>query len=595
MKHLRALALPAVLLATLYLSTEVAQALHQHLLFHERTPMWDMAGHGYGGVELLQALSQGRVLRFLQLLNAQDKWPFGYSLLLLPFLAAGGATFASATLLSLVLFAATPPLLVWAGHEADRKSGLWGGLLAGGLFLASPLHRVLAIVVMRELAGVVFTLLALALYLRARRVQTLWAWRLAGLASLALFFIKVNYALIWGLCVALDQLLALPREQRLEVLRKIRRLLWPWPGATRGQAALAVVLDLLLICAAVGVNPGIGVYALILVFTGIAIARWQRFRSWWRSLSPMPRALLETFALPLWIWCLSPHPIHPKNVYAFLRNRATGPPLYSLESIGYYVRSLATHYAPEVIVGVIVIGFALVGAWRSRIVALLAGLGWLLATVHPYKEPRFFATTAPFVFLLAGIGLAAMLARWRTAAAAVACVAVVCAAAFLGLVATAQGDRLGSRLAKDYLLYSADPRYADPLEYLQRKAEGRGRVALLGTFNEFSDNLIRWSLAKPGIELARPLQRPRPGEVRRELEEWLEKEQPRRILAVRLLPKSPILQGPDYQRYNAWQIEALRVLQADPRWQVNRHKRFRQLDLDIVMLDPRGQLPSEPE
>ena len=586
MKRLRALALPAALLATLYLSIEVAQALHQHFFMNERTPMWDMAGHGYGGVELLQALSEGRLLRFLQLLNAQDKWPFGYSLLLLPFLAAGGATFASATLLSVVLFAATPPLLVWVGHEADRKSGLWGGLLAAGLFLASPLHRVLAIVVMRELAGVVFTLLALGLYLRASRLQSLWSWRLAGLAALALFFIKVNYALIWGLCVAVDQLF----ERRVEVLRKIRRILWPWPGATRGQAALAVVLDLLLICAAVGVNPGIGVYALILVFTGIAVARWQRFRSWWRSLPDAPRALLETFVLPLWIWCLSPHPIHPKNVYAFLRNRATGPPLYSLESIGYYLRSLATHYAPEVILGVLVIGFALAGARRSRIVTLLAGLGWLLATVHPYKEPRFFATTAPFFFLLAGIGLAAMLSRWRTAAAA-----VVCAAAMLGLVATAEGDRLAERLRKDYLLYSADPRYADPLEYMQRKAAGRGRVALLGTFNEFSDNLVRWSLAKPGIELARPLQRPKPGEVRRELEEWLEREQPRRILAVRLLPKSPILQGPDYQRYNAWQIEALRLLQADPRWQVNRHKRFRQLDLDVVVLDPRGQFPSEPE
>ena len=574
MKRLRPLVLPAVLLATLFLSVQVAKPLWLQYLANERTPMWDMAGHGYGGVELLQALSQGRILRFFQLLNAQDKWPFGYSLLLLPFLAAGGATFASATLLSVVLFAATPPLLVWAAHEADRKSGLWGGLVAAGLFLASPLHRVLAIVVMRELAGVVFTLLALGLYLRARRLQSMGSWRLAGLASLALFLIKVNYALIWGLCVAVDQL---PRE---ETLRRVRRLLWPWPGATRGQAALAVALDLLLLCAVVGVNPGIGVYALLLVFTGIAVARWQRFRSWWRALPSAPRALLETFVLPIWIWFLSPSPIHPKNIYAFLRNRAAGPPLYSLESLGFYVRSLTAHYAPSLILGVLVIGFALAGARRSRVVALLAGLGWLLATFHPYKEPRFFATTAPFVFLLAGLGLAALLARWRTAAAA-----VICAAAFLGLAALAQGDGLRDRLTKDYLLYSADPRYSDALEFLERKAAGRGRVALLGTFNEFSDNLVRWSLAKPKIELVRPLQRPKAGEVGRQLEEWLEREQPGRILVVRLLPGSPLFQGGDFQLYNAWQLEALQILRADRRWKETRHKRFRQLDLDIVVLD----------
>ncbi|HEX5718239.1 MAG TPA: hypothetical protein VF179_18910 [Thermoanaerobaculia bacterium] len=591
MQRIRSLVLPAVLLATLYFAVDVAKPLYLHYQVNERLPMWDMAGNGYGGVELLQPLSEGRVFRFLQRLNAQDKWPFGYSLLLLPFLAWGGSTFASATLLSVVLFAATPPLLVWAGHEADRKSGLWGGLVAAGLFLASPLHRVLAIVVMRELAGVVFTLLALGLYLRARRIDTLWAWRLAGLASLALFLIKVNYALIWGLCVAVDQFLALPRERRLEMMGKIRRLLWPWPGATRGQAALAVVLDLLLICAAVGVNPGVGVYALILVFSGIAVARWQRFRSWWRSLPAAPRALLETFALPIWIWCLSPHPIHPKSIYAFLRNRATGPPLYSLESIGYYLKSMTTHYAPEAVLGVVIIGLALVGAWRSRMVALLAGLGWLLATIHPYKEPRFFATTAPFVFLLAGIGLAAIFARWRVTLAA-----VVCAAALLSLVSKAHG--LEDRLRKDYLLYSADPRYADPLELLQRKAAGHAgnnRVALIGTFNEFSDNLVRWSLAQKNIELARPIQRPGPGEVPRQLAEWLEREKPRRILAVRLLPRSPLFQGPDFQRYNAWQLEALKILQADPSWQETRARRFRELDLEIVVLDRKGQFPSEPE
>ncbi|MEA2562538.1 MAG: hypothetical protein QOH06_4042 [Acidobacteriota bacterium] len=588
MKHLRALALPAVLLATLYLSVRVAKPVYLHFVVNERIPMWDMAGNGYGGVELLQALSEGRVLRFLQRLNAQDKWPFGYSLLLLPFLAAGGSTFASATWLSLVLFALTPPLLVWVAHEADRKSGLWGGLVAAGLFLASPLHRVLAIVVMRELAGVVFTLLALGLYLRARRIEKLWAWRLAGLASLALFLIKVNYALIWGLCVAVDQFLALPRERRLEVIRRIQRLLWPWPGASRGQATLAVVLDLLLICAVAGVNPGIGVYVLILVFTGIAVAHWQRFRSWWRSLPPAPKALLETFVLPVWIWCLSPNPIHPKNIYAFLRNRATGPPLYSLESIGFYVRSMTTHYAPEAILGVAVIGLALVGAWRSRVVALLAGLGWLLATIHPYKEARFFATTAPFVFLLAGIGLAAIFARWRVTLAA-----VVCIAALLSLVSKANG--LEDRLRKDYLLYSADPRYADPLELLQRKAAGRDRVALIGTFNELSDNLVRWSLAQKNIEIARSLQRPQPGEIPRQLAEWLEREKPRRILALRLLPRSPLFQGPDFQSYNAWQLDALKILQADPSWQETRARRFRELDLEILVLDRKGQFPSEPE
>src|SRR5690349_15554945 len=145
-----------------------ARSLYLFYLDQTRLPMWDMAGHGWGAVELLQALSEGRPLRFLDLLNRQDKWPFGYSLLLLPFVAAGDATFASATLLSVVLFVLIPPLLLWAAREVDGgPAGFWGGLLAAALFLASPFFRVFGILVMREMAGVFFALLAFCLYLRA--------------------------------------------------------------------------------------------------------------------------------------------------------------------------------------------------------------------------------------------------------------------------------------------------------------------------------------------------------------------------------------------------------------------------------------------
>src|SRR5262245_40546000 len=135
-------------------SALAAASLDRFYAVQSRLPLWDMASHGWGGVELLRALEQGRPLHFLDLLNRQDKWPFGYSLLLLPFLGLGGASFAAATLLSTVLFAATPLLLLWAAREVDAgPPGLWGGLLASALFLASPLLRLFAILIMREMAG----------------------------------------------------------------------------------------------------------------------------------------------------------------------------------------------------------------------------------------------------------------------------------------------------------------------------------------------------------------------------------------------------------------------------------------------------------
>jgi hypothetical protein len=182
----------AALLLTGLAAVEAAR-LYAFYLGQEGLPQWDMAGHPWGGIELHQALRHGEPLRFLALLNGQDKWPFGFSLLLLPFLALGGDGFAAATLLSTALFALTPALLLWAAREVDDgPAGWWGGGLAALLFLASPLLRLFAVLIMREEAGCFLSLLALACYLRARRRGDERSWRRAGLAGLALFLVKYN-------------------------------------------------------------------------------------------------------------------------------------------------------------------------------------------------------------------------------------------------------------------------------------------------------------------------------------------------------------------------------------------------------------------
>src|SRR5688500_3846830 len=61
-----------------------------------RLPLWDMAEHARQGLVLARDLEDGRLLRFLLDANRQDTWPFGYSLLLAPFLLIGGADFAAA-------------------------------------------------------------------------------------------------------------------------------------------------------------------------------------------------------------------------------------------------------------------------------------------------------------------------------------------------------------------------------------------------------------------------------------------------------------------------------------------------------------------
>jgi hypothetical protein len=591
----RAAFVAAAILLTV-LAAGQARRLYGLYLSQDRLPLWDMAGHAWGGIELHQALRQGRPLHFLGLLNAQDKWPFGFSLLLLPFVGLSGDGFAAATLLSAALFALIPLLLLWAAREVDGGAvGWWSGFLAALLFLESPLPRLFAVLIMREEAGMFLSLLAFCAYLRA------------GLAGLALFLVKYNYALIWGVAVAADGFLRLSPERRAGLLRRTGRRLWPWgaPGSPPAAGIVALYLWALAAAVLLGQNPGYGVYAGLLAATVWATARWRRdpegVAAWWRSLPAAGRALAATVALPLWIWFLSPSPVHPKEILAFLRNRSTGPPVASLDSLLYYPGAFVRDYAPVPLGGVVLallalalvvrwIGFRpLAGGEAGRVLLLTVGLSFLLPTLHPYKEPRFLATAVPFA-LLAATALAGRLAhslapdRWRAATGA-----TLCALMALGIW-TAPGSRgQEARLLREYEHHSSDPAFRAPLDFIAAAGRGAsGKLAVLGSFNELSENLVRCRLAQAGgPEVARPLARfrdlPPPAAVAGRVRGWLQREQAGRVAALRLLPASPLFASEDYRAYNAWQLGAIAAIEGDADWRIVERRLFPAAGLEVVV------------
>ena len=343
-----------------------------------------MAGHGWGGVELLEALADGRPLAFLTRLNAQDKWPFGFSLWLLPFLAAGRASFASATLASTVLFAVVPALLVWVAAQVEAsRAAVWVGLGAAALWLGSPLARVHAILVMRETAGALLVLLALGLWLRATRRGTLRAWRGAGLALLALVGTKYNYALLLGAGLAVDAVLELSAARRRELAGRLGRLFWPgWRVVTERASpirtwAIAVVIWALFGATLAGLNVGIALYALLVGWTIATLWRAGRSRrAPWESLTALParaRGLVETLALPLAVWCLSPYPNHPKTILAFLRNRPGEEGTPAASTLLYYLRTFGRDFAAREWLGLGVLGLAGLGVVLAIGLAVAGG------------------------------------------------------------------------------------------------------------------------------------------------------------------------------------------------------------------------------
>jgi hypothetical protein len=605
------LAFAAAALVLTALAAGQARQLYAFYLAQDRLPQWDMAGHAWGGIELHQALRQGRLLHFARLLNEQDKWPFGFSLLLLPFVWMGNDSFAAATLLSAALFALTPLLLLWAAREVDAGAvGWWSGGLAALLFLASPLARVFAVLIMREEAGMFFSLLAFCCYLRARRRGGAAAWRLAGLAGLALFLVKYNYALIWGAAVAANEILRLSPESRAEVRRVAARRLWPW-GAGRGSTGArvtAVYLYIVALCTLFGINAGLALYAGLLVATFVIARRWRRdpegVAAWWWRRPVAGRAVVATVILPLWVWFLSPYPVHPKEILAFLHNRETGPRLASLESLLYYPRAFLHDYAPAPLGAAVLILLALAllcrwtgvrrlaGGEPNRVLLLAAGLSFLLPTLHPYKEPRFLATAVLFA-LLAATALASRLAHSLPVSPRLRAVvgAAACMAAAAGIVAAARAADLPARLARDYPLYSADPAFGPPLDVIAAAGRGAKRLAVIGSFNELSENLIRCRLAQlGGAEVTPSMSRfpaslPPPA-VSARLHDWLGEERPDRVAALRLLPESPLFNGADYRSYNAWQLAAVAALEADSGVRLTARQPFAAAQMEVLVFAP---------
>lgn len=574
-----------------------------------RLPSWDAAGNGQGAVELWTALASGNPIDFLLRLNAQDKWPFGFSLLLLPFVAADGVSFESATLLPALAFALVPGLLVWAGWEMDRDGrGLASGLLAGALWLASPLPRALATVVMRETTGAALGIAVLAAYLRARRLGGLRAWRLAAGLGLGLFFVKYNYFLLSGGALGLHALLEATGEERRAGWGRLRgavvdggwRSPWRW---------VAVVMAVAFVSQLVGQNPGNFLYAALLIATIVMLSlQWRALSRPGATLDRLPpavRAGVEWLVAPLWIWSLSPRPVHPRNVIAFLTNRPGEQAALSPAALAAYPKAFFAEVLPPGPAGWLVAALALAGLALllrrgdpGRALAATFLVGFCALELHPLKESRFLVTVAPTFLLIAALvtvrGAARLLpgrSSWRTGLG----LPVLLLSIYGVLSAAASGGAL-ARLERDHENLTASPALLPVLtEAANRVATGPPRVGLLGGLNEVSESLVRWEVARGyggertwadplrGLDGASP-----PAEIERRLARWLDREAPDRVVALRPMPGSRWLADGDYLRWNAWQVAAIARLGEDPAWRLASRWNGGALGLEVLAFERVG-------
>ncbi|HEX2465409.1 MAG TPA: hypothetical protein VHR17_12370, partial [Thermoanaerobaculia bacterium] len=480
--------------------------------------LWDEAKYGLDGARLAAALADLDLLRFAPLVYDLDVWPPLFPLTeSMVFLVAGNG-FAVARGLVAVLFAGLVVVTWWAAREIVPKSAAVAAI-APALVVTSPFVQLFAVQAMLELPGALLYVLCLGAYAHHLRTGTRATVVATGVLSAALFFTKYNYGLLWLAPLLLNEAWVAcdgPRGVFDRAISRTRRI-------DLGRPFTLFVAIYLVALAVIGLTGGgtlrlgeravsitsIGNPLLLLVVIVLARAvwpprrAWERWRRWERSLAERHRVLMWTIAIPVVVWLLLPP--HLRSFVDFVENRSSGPPLFTAAGLLFYPRVFLEQYHARSVIGILVMGSAVVAlariggaapAARTLLLAVVVALAAL--TLHPYKEPRFLLIAAPALWLAAAWNVVTAVERgaahtrrerpvWANAAiwtnGVLAVATLICV-----LLAPPTAPSLAARFAQ----YTVPSTYRPLLDRVAELAEAKPTL-VLGTWNQMSPPLIEWS------------------------------------------------------------------------------------------------------
>jgi hypothetical protein len=477
-----------------------------------------MAKYGVSGLRLARALQDIDLLAFLRHLNGLDVWPPVFPLLEVPVFLLAGPGYASARGLVATLFVMAIVAGFWSGLQSHRRLGFAVGALTAALVAASPMAQVFATVVMLELPGTLFLLLAVGFYLRSLESGRARDFTFACVAATTLFFCKYNYGLIWILPMMANEVLRANAPSGLQPAGSLKRLgstlRQPWPAllviGLLGAAVIEIAGPWRFSIGGRAVIVGssgpllYALFALTLVgwllrpHRSLLMAKQLHARVGFRA-----RSMLTFIAFPVALWMVVPS--HAINFVRFLVNRSTGAPVLSLESLLFYPRVFIGEFSPSPAVGIAVLLMAASSLRKlhgsdeaGRVVALALLFSTIVALAHPYKQPRFFFLTAVLLWVAGSREAVEILSKAlkRVTKSGQRWIAATLAGAVLLSAATVATDL--DRLRRGHRQHTVNSSTAEVLNAVTDEAAKVRRSVLLGTWNHLSPWLVEWSCLQRG-------------------------------------------------------------------------------------------------
>jgi 4-amino-4-deoxy-L-arabinose transferase-like glycosyltransferase len=396
----------------------------------------DEAFHASGGVALTLDLRAGDLGAFVVDSYRQSAYPPAFSWLQAPVFLIAGASPLVARMCSLACLLAAALVIYAVGLELDERFGWLVGLVAAGLTLTAQTILTYSAMAMLEVPGLLVSLAALWVYLRAIRQPTAWRLALASLLMALTVLTKYPYGTVVVPTVVVMEALALFSLSSRGGGAVVRRWLWLF-----GPFALAM--------AAWFAKP----YKIAAFFE-------------YATSQPQQVALLSVENLIY----------YPRSIALHF----APSPVWALLTLAGVVWAIAR--------------------WRDerlRLILIYFVVGMLVMTVKLQKHPRFIATIAPAAHILTGVMLAWLVAKWRVGWMR-ARAARIASAAILALCAVSTVPVLVERFAAFPSLmqvhYQSDPRASDLAAWIAAQVDGQ-RFYLVNPWDQFSAPAMEWYLA----------------------------------------------------------------------------------------------------
>lgn len=399
----------------------------------------DRNAHYQAGLNIACELRQGHFVRALLDLDGSSLgWPVLHPFCLATVLTVAGPSPVAAVLPSLLGWCGSALLAFLIARRLGGEYGTAGGLVAAAVFLASPALRALATDVMLESLGLCLTLASLYAYLLFAERPSRGTGIALGVALSCLFLQKYNY---WGITVVAlvaAECLRRPREVLSDVRAGFRMVDWfAWLGGQLRRPLNYAIVALLGVSAAAILNGGLYVEvagqrygfketrlivnaAYVLILLRLAVWWWPAGRDAVARLCGEPVAALWTWAAtPVLVWLALPFRLQYFIWYAGPGNNIGVLNYTPRQAFWFYFDCFVGDYHVVAILAAIAAAVALVGL-LALFIRRDVPAGWVavpamfficgtLTVLHPNQQLRFLHSWSPLLWVMAGVGVAALL------------------------------------------------------------------------------------------------------------------------------------------------------------------------------------------